>query len=175
MKKIFIVILYILFAGIALATTVPLQKNGTSQSLIYSLDSLSADHFLATSTTASSTFSNGINLTNGCFSISGTCVGAGGSGTVTSVGMTIPTGLSISGTPITTSGILALTYTSGYAGVLTASTTNWNAFYDTPSTRITAGTNLSWSGNTLNATGGGGSGTVGTDFAHFPGFVATVA
>lgn len=30
------------------------------------------------------------------------------------------------------------------------------SFYNTPSTRITAGTGLSWSGNTLNATGGGG-------------------
>jgi hypothetical protein len=46
--------------------------------------------------------------------------------------------------------------TTGFNIPLTASTTNWNTFYDTPSTRITAGTNLSWSGNTLNATGGGG-------------------
>ena len=76
-------------------------------------------------------------------------------GSVTSVAMSVPTGLAISGSPITTSGTLALTYASGYAAVKTASTTNWNGFYDTPSTRITAGTNLSWSGNTLNATGGG--------------------
>lgn len=72
-------------------------------------------------------------------------------GTVTSVALSVPTGLSISGTPITTSGTLALTYDTGYASVLTASTTNWNGFYDTPSTRITAGTGLSWSTNTLNA------------------------
>jgi hypothetical protein len=45
--------------------------------------------------------------------------------------------------------------TTGYNIPLTASTTNWNTFYDTPSTRITAGTNLSWAGNTLNATGDG--------------------
>src|SRR6185369_6910707 len=38
----------------------------------------------------------------------------------------------------------------GYSIPLTASTTEWNSFYQTPSTRITAGTNLSWSGNTLN-------------------------
>jgi len=44
--------------------------------------------------------------------------------------------------------------TTGYTIPLTASTTNWNTFYDTPSTRITAGTNLSWAGNTLNATAG---------------------
>ena len=76
-------------------------------------------------------------------------------GTVTSIAQTVPTGFSISGSPITTSGTLALTYSSGYAGVLTASTTNWNGFYNTPSTRITAGTGLSWSGNTLNSSGGG--------------------
>lgn len=116
---------------------------------------LSANILNTTSTTASSTFANGLNLTAGCFSISGTCVGAGGSGTVTSVAMSVPTGLSVSGSPITTSGTLALNYTAGYEGLLTASSTNWNGFYDTPSTRITAGTNLSWSGNTLNATGGG--------------------
>ena len=46
------------------------------------------------------------------------------------------------------SGILALT--SGYNISLSASTTNWNTFYDTPSNRITDGTNLTWSGNTLN-------------------------
>lgn len=33
------------------------------------------------STTASSTFANGINLNNGCFSVSGTCITSGGSGT----------------------------------------------------------------------------------------------
>lgn len=104
-------------------------------------------------TTATSTIA-GINLNAGCYAINGTCLSSGGSGTVTSVDMTVPTGLSISGNPITTSGTLALTYASGYAGVLTASTTNWNSFYDTPSTRITAGTGLSWSGNTLNASGG---------------------
>ncbi|HMA77612.1 MAG TPA: hypothetical protein VKP88_00535, partial [Candidatus Paceibacterota bacterium] len=38
---------------------------------------------------------------------------------------------------------------SGYTIPLSASTTNWNNFYDTPSNRITAGTGLSWSGNTI--------------------------
>lgn len=39
---------------------------------------------------------------------------AGGAGTVTSVGMTVPTGLSVSGSPITSSGTLAVTLASGY-------------------------------------------------------------
>ncbi len=39
--------------------------------------------------------------------------------------------------------------TSGYSVPLTASTTNWNAFYNTPSTRIADGIGLTWSGATL--------------------------
>nr|HPM08485.1 hypothetical protein [Candidatus Pacearchaeota archaeon] len=40
--------------------------------------------------------------------------------------------------------------TDGYIIPLSASTTNWNNFYDTPSGRITAGDHIDWSGNTLN-------------------------
>lgn len=50
-------------------------------------------------------------------------------GTVTSIGMTVPTGLSISGSPITTSGTLALSLQSGYSIPTTSSQSNWdNAF-----------------------------------------------
>ena len=52
-------------------------------------------------------------------------------GTVTSVSASVPTGLSIAGSPITTSGTLAITYTAGYAIPTTASQTNWDtAFTD---------------------------------------------
>jgi hypothetical protein len=54
---------------------------------------------------------------------------AKGNGTVTSVDMSVPTGLSISGNPITTSGTLALGLTAGYNIPLTASSTNWNTAY----------------------------------------------
>lgn len=40
---------------------------------------------------------------------------------------------------------------SGRTIPLVASTTEWASFYQSPSARITAGTHLSWSGNTLNA------------------------
>ncbi|WP_320202804.1 beta strand repeat-containing protein [Agrobacterium rosae] len=46
-----------------------------------------------------------------------------GSGTVTSVGMSVPTGLSIAGSPITASGTLAVTWTSGYQGYTTTEAT----------------------------------------------------
>lgn len=55
--------------------------------------------------------------------------GAGGSGTVTSVAMSVPTGLSVSGSPITSSGTLAVTYSSGYAIPTTAKQTNWDTAY----------------------------------------------
>ncbi len=86
------------------------------------------------STTATSTFANGINLTNGCFAINGICLtgGTGGSGTVTSVAMTVPTGLTITGSPITTSGTLALTLTAGYTIPTIASTTEWNTALQAP-------------------------------------------
>lgn len=61
------------------------------------------NYITSTSTTATSTFANGINLTKGCFGINGTCVtgsGGGGSGTVTSVG----TGNGLTGGPITGTG-----------------------------------------------------------------------
>ncbi len=55
--------------------------------------------------------------------------GGGGSGTVTSVDMTVPTGLAISGNPITTSGTLTLTFASGYSIPTTANQTNWTTAY----------------------------------------------
>jgi len=50
-------------------------------------------------------------------------------GTVTSVAMTVPTGLSIGGSPITSSGTLALSLTAGYSIPTTANQTNWNTAY----------------------------------------------
>ena len=50
-------------------------------------------------------------------------------GTVTSVGLTVPTGLSISGSPITTSGTLAISLQAGYSIPTTASQTNWDTAY----------------------------------------------
>ena len=51
------------------------------------------------------------------------------SGTVTSVAMTVPTGLSISGSPITSSGTLALSLASGYKIPLDASLNNFQTAY----------------------------------------------
>ena len=51
------------------------------------------------------------------------------SGTVTSVALTAPTGLTVSGSPITSSGTLALSLTAGYSIPTTSSQTNWDTAY----------------------------------------------
>lgn len=76
---------------------------------------------------------SGITITNadgvsGNITIAAT--GGGGSGTVTSVGMTVPTGLSVSGSPVTTSGTLAVSLASGYSIPTTTKQTNWDTAYD---------------------------------------------
>jgi hypothetical protein len=55
--------------------------------------------------------------------------GAGSSGTVTSVGMSVPTGLTVSGVPITTAGTIALTYSAGYSIPTTTKQSNWDDAY----------------------------------------------
>jgi hypothetical protein len=51
-------------------------------------------------------------------------------GSVTSINMTVPTGLTISGQPITTSGTLALSYASGYAIPTDIKQNEWNTAYN---------------------------------------------
>lgn len=82
------------------------------------LDSLS-DVVITSATNGQSLQYNGTNWVNG----------SAGSGTVTSVAMTVPTGLSVSGTPVTTSGTLAVTYASGYSIPTDTKQTNWDTAY----------------------------------------------
>jgi hypothetical protein len=51
------------------------------------------------------------------------------SGVVTSVGLSAPVGLTVSGSPVTSSGTLALSFTAGYSIPTTASQTNWGTAY----------------------------------------------
>jgi hypothetical protein len=76
-------------------------------------------------------------------------------GTVTSVGMTMPLGLSVTGSPITTSGTLALSFTSGYSIPTTASQTTWDTAY---TNRITS----------LTTTGASGSATLVSNTLNIP-------
>ena len=54
-------------------------------------DALQADHFTATSTTATSTFAYGLNLTGGCVAVNSTCLG-GGSMVYPGAGIGVSTG-----------------------------------------------------------------------------------
>lgn len=50
-------------------------------------------------------------------------------GTVTSVSMTVPTGLTVTGSPVTTAGTFSVTLASGYSIPTTVNQTNWNTAY----------------------------------------------
>jgi hypothetical protein len=78
-------------------------------------------------------------------------------GTVTSVAMTVPTGLSISGSPITSSGTLALSLTSGYVIPTTTEESNWNTAY---TNRITS----------LTTTGSSGAATLSSNTLNIPNY-----
>lgn len=88
--------------------------------------------------------------------INGSTVGPFGAagGTVTSVGLSVPTFLSVSGSPITTSGTLAVTLSGTALPVANGGT-------GSTSPALVAGTNVtitgSWPNQTINASGGGGS------------------
>ena len=55
--------------------------------------------------------------------------GGGGSGTVTSVGLVAPTGFSVTGSPVTTSGNITLSFAAGYSLPLDTSQANWNTAF----------------------------------------------
>lgn len=55
--------------------------------------------------------------------------GEGGGGTVTSVAVTVPTGLSVAGSPITGAGTFVITFAAGYSIPTDASQSNWNTAY----------------------------------------------
>lgn len=88
-------------------------------------------------------------------------------GTVTSVAITVPTGLQIWGSPITTSGTLAITYASGYAIPTTVKQSNWDDAYmwvaNFPTQTGNSGKYLTTDGNVLSwatvTAGISGSGT----------------
>ena len=88
--------------------TLPVTRGGTGQTSYLNGELLIGNTTGNTLTKATLTAGSGIAITNGSGSIS--IAATGGGGTVTSVAATVPSFLSISGSPITTSGTLALSY-----------------------------------------------------------------
>lgn len=66
------------------------------------------------------------NQGSGWVTLSNSGGGSGGSGTVTSVGMSVPTGFSVSPATITTSGKFTLSFASGYSLPLTSKQNEWD-------------------------------------------------
>ncbi len=93
------------------------------------MTSLPAAQLSVTSVTRTAEGSDGI-ITGGSYSPSSGGGGGGGTGTVTSVALTMPTGFQVAGSPITTSGTLAVTLASGYVMVTDQATRQWYAAYD---------------------------------------------
>jgi len=56
---------------------------------------------------------------------------------VTSVGLSVPTGFSVSGSPVTSSGTLALSFAAGYSLPTNTSQTNWDTAYTNRITSLT--------------------------------------
>lgn len=113
----------------------------------------------------------------------GTWATPAGAGTVTSVALSMPSGFSVAGSPVTSSGTLAVTTT--LSGVLKGTGSGFTAAtagtdYQAPITLTTTGTSgaATLIGNTLNIpqyTGGGGSGTVTSVAQTFTGGIVSVA
>ncbi len=63
-------------------------------------------------------------------------VSSGNAGTVTSVALSAPTGFSVSGSPVTSSGTLALAFSAGYSLPTISSQGNWDTAYNRSLTSI---------------------------------------
>jgi len=101
--------------------------------------------------TASSTASNGVAWSD-CVTASGAITSLNGlTATTQTFATSTSGGLELNITSTGSVHTFALQPASGYTVPLSASTTEWSNFYVTPSTRINAGTGLTWSGNTLHA------------------------
>lgn len=112
----------------------------------------------------------------------GTWATPAGAGTVTSVALSMPSGFSVAGSPVTSSGTLAVTTT--LSGVLKGTGSGFTAAtagtdYQAPITLTTTGTSgaATFVGNTLNIPqySGGGSGTVTSVAQTFTGGIVSVA
>jgi hypothetical protein len=88
---------------------------------------------------------------NGTWTNFGAGTGGGGAGTVTSVDMSVPTGLTIGGNPITGAGTLALSLTGGYIIPTTANISTALENFSTTSANYWSGLGYGFSTTSTNA------------------------
>ena len=107
-----------------------------------------------------------------------------GTGTVTSVGLSAPTGFSVTGSPVTSSGTLALAFASGYSLPTTIKQSNWDDAYtfvaafptqtgNSGKYLTTDGSVLSWATNPLGTVTSVAALTIGTTGTDLSSSVAT--
>jgi hypothetical protein len=135
-----------------------LKADGSVDSSTYiSLTALSATSPLSyNNTTGAFTISQATTSTNGYLSSTDwNTFNSKGIGSVTSVALSAPTGFSVTGSPITTTGTLALAFATGYSLPTNASQTNWDTAY---TNRITSATSpLSITSNAISISQASGS------------------
>jgi len=148
--------------GTQVTGTLPVANGGTGQTSYTDGQLLIGNSTGNTLAKATLTAGSGINITNGAGSI--TIESTAGGGSVTSVAATVPSFLSVTGSPITTSGTLAIAY-SGTAlpianGGTSATTANGAINALLPSQTGNSGKVLSTNGTDTSWAAVGGSGTV---------------
>lgn len=127
----------------ALSTAIgtSIQAYNAKLSQIAGLSTPAADRVLFWDDSASAytylTIGSGLNITGT------TLVSTGSGGSVTSVALSVPTGLQVSGSPITTSGTFDITYDTGYQGFTSSESTKLSGIATGATAGATWGTNLS--------------------------------
>ena len=123
-------------APTANATAVNVNAISTTTGKYYAIETDSNGRAFVNVPWTNTTYGNATTSTAGLMSaadkskLNGIEAGAtANEGTVTSVAMTVPTGLAVSGSPITSAGTLALTFAGGYSIPETADQANWNTAY----------------------------------------------
>jgi hypothetical protein len=114
------------------------SDRGSSQFIFKNVAVTGSDLIVADSNDDTITFTagSGVTLSSNAGTDTITISATGTGGTVTSVGLTAPTGFAVSGSPVTGSGTLSLAFAAGYALPTTASQANWDDAYNNKITAV---------------------------------------